>query len=170
MNKRVELNNLDSFSVGLTKFSVAIVEELQQFKELNLNDFNPDETAPEESLYEEIPVEDHLEATKTASAKLPPEEAVYRDTGIQRINNLIDDELKSFSKWDHPAEKSSGPKSIPRIKVILNARKAPEGVSRITCSQDKTTIGRKMWIFALMISTYHESIRALKSWEGNKPL
>lgn len=139
VDKRFELHNLDVVTVGLTKISVAIVEELKAFKKLNAieTEFNPDETAPEQSVAE------------THHSPIPPppetnEEAVYRDTGIRRINHLIDDELKSFSKWDHPniPEKSGG-KSVPRIQVILNARKAPEGVTRITCTNEKTTIGRK---------------------------
>jgi pSer/pThr/pTyr-binding forkhead associated (FHA) protein len=137
LESKIELKNLDVVTLGLSKIKVAIVEDVKKFKQVNLADFNPDETAPEQSLSEE--------ATLTArSTQLPREDAVYRDTGIQRINHLISDELESFSKWDHPQQASkSGSPSVPRIQVVLNARKAPEGVSRITCSQDKTSIGRK---------------------------
>jgi len=146
VSDRIEIHNLDVVTVGLSKITVAIVEDVKKFKELNAKDFeddnfNPDETAPEASHFDPatpLPL-------VTPKVSLPADDAVYRETGVNRIQNLIEDEMKAFSKWDHPAgaAEKSGPHSVPKIQVVLNARKAPEGVSRITCSQEKTSIGRK---------------------------
>jgi len=143
---RLELHNLDTVTIGLSKITVAIIEDVKKFKELNAqdfgnDDFNPDETVPEMAKFDPSTPPPVPQPKKN---QLPPEDAIYHDTGVNRITNLIEDEMKAFSKWDHPAtpEKSSS-HSVPRIQVVLNARKAPEGVSRITCSQEKTTLGRK---------------------------
>jgi len=143
---RLELHNLDVVTVGLSKLTIAIVEDVKKFKEINANDygeidFNPDETAPEAGQFNPVTP---IPVAAPKETKMPADDAIYRETGVNRIQNLIEDELQAFSKWDHPATaEKSGPHSVPKVQVVLNARKAPEGVSRITCSQEKTTIGRK---------------------------
>lgn len=126
---RIALSNMDQITVGLSRLSVSIVEDVQEFKKAN------------ELHAEETPVF----GSEEVQVSLPDKDSEYRDTGVERINDLIDDELNSFSKWDHPSsDAGNGPaSSIPKVKVILNARKAPEGVSQLICSDAKTSIGRK---------------------------
>jgi len=80
-----------------------------------------------------------------AAVEIPPEDARYKETGIQRISNLIKDELGTFSQWDDPqlpeSQKSSA--MVPTIKVKLKLRRGPEGVASVDCSQPVTTFGRK---------------------------
>jgi len=166
---RTYLKNLDEVVVGLTRISVAIVDELQAFKESNqtsggvsfdLDDISGAEDQIVDGLLEES---EHSMGTQTARSegtktesvgsqkkplpevKLPPPEAVYRETGIQRIDNLIKDELDTFSKWDHPGESESKGKSVsvPKVKVILSPRRGPEGIGVIECTKASTSFGRK---------------------------
>lgn len=130
---RTELSNLDVVTVGLSRFSVAIVEALDEFKKANTPISQPLETS-------------NNAAPKIGPEDLPPPDSIYRETGVQRIQDLIEDELKAFSKWDHPSVAEtveSGRVSIPKISVILNARKAPEGVTQIVCTNTETSLGRK---------------------------
>lgn len=132
IDAKTALQNLDEFMIGLSKFSVAIVEELSAFKKAN---------QPETSKNED-PTQSN---SGRREFEVPEEDAKYRETGIQRIENLIDGELKSFSKWDHPADggKTSPGKSIPQISVRLMVRRGPEGLQEYTCTKPMTTMGRK---------------------------
>lgn len=130
---KIELSNLDVVTVGLSRFSVAIVEALDDFKKANTR------TPPAQDIQNDA-------TARSPVPDLPPEDAVYRETGVQRIEGLIDDELKAFSKWDHPAvaePQEAGVVSVPKITVILSARKAPEGITRLICSSTETSLGRK---------------------------
>lgn len=177
---KTQLENLDQVIVGLTKISVAIVDELQDFKAqnksqtgpLDLDDLSGDEDLVMGSLLEES--ENSLFThTKTARASeasvaqlisddktrkaspselapqptldVPDKDAVYRDTGIHRIENLIKDEMETFSKWDHPSVGKSQEKatSIPKVKVTLTSRRGPDGIGQIDCTQASTSFGRK---------------------------
>jgi pSer/pThr/pTyr-binding forkhead associated (FHA) protein len=90
---------------------------------------------------------DHKDSTPEAlrgDVELPSEDAVYRETGIERISNLIKDELDTFSQWDNPKVSTESPAAVvPRVKVKLKLRRGPEGVSSVDCSQPVTTFGRK---------------------------
>jgi pSer/pThr/pTyr-binding forkhead associated (FHA) protein len=170
---KTQLENLDVVIVGLTRMSIAIVDELAEFKELNATgsssggaDFDLDDLSGEEdpvvdSLLDdsivqrssgtksrgagETPPKQRQEEPKKIHVELPAPDAEYRDTGIQRIDHLISDELETFSKWDHPAIAKSTDKvsMIPKLKVTLNPRRGPEGVATVVCSQPVTSLGRK---------------------------
>jgi pSer/pThr/pTyr-binding forkhead associated (FHA) protein len=209
LEKPEVLKNMDTLFAGLSKISVAIVDDLSSFKERNSEpgDFSTDSNFISQSseiinvddldsskddevldgLFEDSVVgalsaktahvsqseiadmiedEDTIRAKSLGAVKkttaeasdhedskpellkedvdLPSEEAVYRETGIQRISNLIKDELDTFSQWDNPKVSTESPASIvPRVKVKLKLRRGPEGVSSVDCSQPVTTFGRK---------------------------
>lgn len=160
---KIELNNMDVVTVGLTRLNIAIVEELEDFKSANQAEGADDETiqdpnfeepsqpaaieSPPNSMTASEDVQTRMKSgSKDSAAAIPPESAEYRETGIKRIEDLIDDEMSAFSQWDHPGMKESGESSggsIPKIQVVLVARKAPEGVSQVNCTGPKTTLGRK---------------------------
>lgn len=216
ISEKTALKNLDQVTVGLTKISVAIVEDLAAFKASNssikpstkspsgvfeIDDFSAEE---EESVIDGIFDESSMarEATQTkttpssaskaskvsesldenssptrantpgkvAEIELPSKDAVYRETGIQRIEDMISDELSAFSKWDHPSADavSQKPSSIPKVKVTLISR-SPESVSGdVICSQAVTTFGRKevdVRLNDLDVSRKHASVEIVG---GNK--
>ena len=142
VNGKVDLHNLDVVTVGLTRLNIGILEELEDFKKANSTEtanpklsFSSDATQRSPNIPEE-----------SNSSPIPPEDAEYRQTGINRIDDLIKDEMSAFSKWDHPAiseKRSDGGKRTPKIQLVLVARKAPEGLTQINCSGPKTTVGRK---------------------------
>ncbi len=182
---KVALQNLDQIIIGLSKISVAIIDDMQGFKEHNLStetsgvhagldledDLSSEDDAAIGGLLEDsehsamtktrkgslstpaMPSSVDNEGTVKASGKpeaapeldLPAEDAVYRDTGIQRIDNLIADELDTFSKWDHPSVKKSTSKAeqVPRVKVTLEPRRGPEGTVQVICTEATTSFGRK---------------------------
>jgi len=147
VEERIELNNLDVVTVGLSRLSISIVEQLSDFKKAN-TPISEVETIAKPNAPESSPQPKSNPAKATSKAvdtELPPEGAEYRDTGIQRIDNLINDEMSAFSKWDHPAmsDNQEATGGIPKIQVVLVARKAPEGVSQVNCVGKLTTIGRK---------------------------
>ncbi len=113
----VQLQNMDEFVLGLSRITVSIVESL----------------IPELS-------------QSTIKASFPSETPEYRETGIRRIEALIDDEMASVSKWDHPEVKDiESPSSliVPTIKVTLTKIKGPEGLTNFICSEPITTMGRR---------------------------
>lgn len=174
----LELENLDEVLVGLSRLSVAIVDELSDFKEQNMASGRVTSTTGPFDL-DDLSAEDedpHLDGlledsesslftkTKTGRNKssevqpreevpevsvktnLPDPDAVYRETGIHRIDNLIKDELDTFSKWDHPAAEGTNQSAsavVPKITIELNPRRAPDGVGKILCTQAVTSFGRK---------------------------
>lgn len=162
IDQKETIQNLDEVIVGLSRISVSIVDELQEFKKKNTasqsGEVQVDEGLDLDILDDESEAPSELsmptrrsEAPKPAPApvttdELPPADAVYRETGIQRIENLIADELDTFSKWDHPSvqEKSEKPTgSLPKIKVTLTVRRGPEGTTNFTCTKPVTSMGRK---------------------------
>lgn len=131
INTPIILENLDVVTIGLSKIKISIVESLEDFKENN--QFKSAARTPTSA-----------ESAAQPQDVLPPEEAEYHTTGIHRIENMINDEMEAFSKWDHPQTEETGDsKFVPKIQVVLVARKAPEGVTQINCSAESTTIGRK---------------------------
>lgn len=170
---KANLKNLDEVMIGLSRLSIAIVDELADFKQQNsaegrvtsttgpfdLDDLSSEEEDPlleglledsESSLFTKTKPAKAQAAPKprpeTVTDELPDPDAVYRETGINRIDNLIKDELDTFSKWDHPGAASS-PKqvsaSVPKVTVTLNPRRGPEGVGKVQCTQAVTSFGRK---------------------------
>lgn len=126
----VELQNLDTLTIGLTNLSVAVIEELADFKRQNALSKIAEETQQEVRLDDPI--------------SIPEEGAEYQDTGVQRIDDLINDELEAFSKWDYPKlPDENDAKIIPNIKVSLLLRKGPDGVTDIHCTAPVSSIGRK---------------------------
>jgi len=206
---KMKLQNLDEVTVGLSKISVAIVDELSAFKEQNqtsrttgmtgpfeLDDLSEENDEVLDGLLEDSESSLVLESSKAAvpsstktqrlvaddestrhkanplpkEGELPSEDAVYRETGIQRIDNLISDELNTFSKWDHPSVSRSSDKvkSIPKVKVVLEPRRGPEGISQVICTQPVTSLGRRdvdVRLNDLDCSRKHSSIEILT---GNK--
>lgn len=140
LSSKTPLSNLDTLTVGLSRISIAIVEDVQEFKEANTPKLEAE--APKEEQAAE-PAGNQ----EGAEPDLPGEDAIYRTTGVRRIENLIDDEMEAFSKWDHPASAEEQPtgssKSVPKIRVLLLARRAQEGVTQLACTAASTTIGRK---------------------------
>lgn len=97
-----------------------------------------------------LPVSEEMSAVVSEPSEsseevvLPSDDAVYRETGIERISNLIKDELDTFSQWDNPKVASASPAEVvPRVKVKLKLRRGPEGAGSVDCSQSVTTFGRK---------------------------
>ncbi len=150
---KAELQNLDEIILGLTKISIAIVEQIDEFKKANT-------PAPEKSTPKRKPVasEDieepsqiatrHSKSGKQAEPELPDPDAEYRTTGVNRINSLIQDEMNTFSKWDHPNVADASESKIKKkqkegLGVRLIKRKGPEGVSEFDCTKSITIIGRK---------------------------
>lgn len=170
ISERVYLKNMDEVTVGLSRMSVAIVDELQAFKESNQtsgvqSEFDLDDiSGAEDQIVDGILDDSEVsvgftktaksEATRTENlkssksipeVKLPDADAVYRETGIQRIDDMIKDEIDTFSKWDHPSSKSTGerPGPVPKIKVTLSPRRGPEGAGVVECTKASTSFGRK---------------------------
>lgn len=152
VDEAVELQNLDVITIGLSRISVSIVEELEDFRRANSieeNNFQVDsntqaEGSVAENVETQVPHTIAHEAPKPNDTDLPEEGAEYRTTGVQRIEGLIKDEMDAFSKWDDAGLKDTADqKFVPKIEVVLVARKAPEGVTQINCSEEKTTLGRK---------------------------
>jgi pSer/pThr/pTyr-binding forkhead associated (FHA) protein len=167
VTQRHPLENLDEIVVGLSKLSVAIIEQSSDFKAKSpAKAPAPIEVIEDESLEILTPLEDDelivdesmgdSEATRakidTSSAtddeevELPPQDAVYRETGIRRIEDLIQGEMESFLAPD--AESGEGETStarigVPKIKVNLSIRRSPEGGSNAVCTKPVTTLGRK---------------------------
>jgi pSer/pThr/pTyr-binding forkhead associated (FHA) protein len=179
LTERVALNNLDVVTVGLSRLSIAIVEDLGDFKARNSNDLStssatvseldageepedliesnlnffedqeaPKAAEPELELEDEVDlIEASLSTPKGPSPiELPSEDAQYRETGVQRIDHLIDDEIQSFSKWDHPAMKDTeAPRTgaMPKIDLRLIKRKGPANFQELKCQKNHTSFGRK---------------------------
>jgi pSer/pThr/pTyr-binding forkhead associated (FHA) protein len=145
VESKIKLQNLDEVVVGLSKISVAIVEQMTEFKKANLpvHDTSHDEasvskTVPEVSMAATRKVEGEPE--------IPSFQGEYRQTAVTRIENLISDEMKTFSQWDHPnIAEDNGAKGgvVPRVKVDLVKQKGAEGLSHFTLTKPVSTIGRK---------------------------
>ncbi|MBN8554805.1 MAG: FHA domain-containing protein [Deltaproteobacteria bacterium] len=172
LNEKQVLRNLDEIVLGHTKISIAIIDQIASFKKKQPSapppPPAPTEAAPDEvvesfeidsmvseSSSEELvdlgdPIFENSQSTKVkreiSTVELPPSDAVYRDTGIRRIEDLIQDEMSSFSKWDQPAMSENTGRSqgiIPKIKVQLIARKGPDGITNFVCTNTVSTMGRK---------------------------
>ncbi len=153
--------------------SISFIDDSGEVDEIDMNDILSDvefkekskskstvivpEAAPEPShsgrskkTTEDLEMEFGLpqtEQTASATESLPPENAVYRETGIQRIDSLIKDEMNTFSKWDDPAagdgSKGAAMGAIPKVKVRLKIKKSPDGQFEFECTKPVSTIGRK---------------------------
>lgn len=134
------LQNMDEVIIGLSKISVAIVEQISEFKKAN---------SPQKAPATEEVVEVSQAATRQATVpmtEIPDPDAPYRTTGIHRIENLIKDEMNTFSKWDHPGvPDASEPKvsMIPRLQVRLIKKKGPDPFTELLCQKPQTVLGRK---------------------------
>lgn len=180
------LQNLDEIIIGLSKISVAIIDQISEFKAKNIPSVKaaaptisaPIEDDDDESIevltpledlidmdsksgslsqtQEELSVRDSIVSSSVSKSKalaepeaeLPAPDAVYRETGIRRIEDMISDEMDSFSKWDHPAVGDSTGTGriagvVPKIKVTLTLRRSPEGGTNAVCTKSVTTLGRK---------------------------
>ena len=175
ISEKIELRNLDEIVIGHTKISVAIIEQIASFKKKQQPSAPPPSTPAPDEVVESFEIdsmvsdssEDFVDlgdpifensqstvvkrevqppAEDDLSVELPPADAVYRDTGIRRIEDLIQDEMSSFSKWDQPAIGENTGRSqgiIPKIKVQLIARKGPDGITNFVCTNTVSTMGRK---------------------------
>jgi pSer/pThr/pTyr-binding forkhead associated (FHA) protein len=166
LDQKKLLQNLDEIVVGLSKLSVAIIEQISDFRAKNQvkaqdlileNDDSLEILTPideQEYPLESNEAEDPSTNVKVepapaveAEVELPPDDAVYRETGIRRIEDLIQDEMEAFSKWDHPAvadaENSGNRIGVPRIKISLTLRRSPDGGTNAVCTKSVTTLGRK---------------------------
>lgn len=112
--EEAKLKNLDEIQLGMTKFKVLIVEDLEAFKTRNLGGAQDPGKSPK---------------------KGPPAE---------RISSMIDDELKQFSKWDldHAPEESFS--DVPRAKesFVMEVLEGPEVGKRFRIEKETTTVGR----------------------------
>lgn len=118
------VQNLDEFVLGLSRLSIAIVDDLIESTNKN----------------------SEISHHETSDSPFPTAEGLYRETGIHRIENLIQDEMATLSKWDHPEVKESSHSKreiITQIKVTLKRMKGPEGLSTFVCTKPITTIGRR---------------------------
>lgn len=173
LSQKILLQNLDEINIGLSKISVAIIEQISEFKAKNQvrssenliiededdslevltpldDDIILDENLPDQSSTRVKTESASVPMMPTASEDdipLPPPEAKYRETGIRRIEDLIQDEMESFSKWDHPAipdgDTASHRVGVPKIKVNLTLRRSPDGGTNAVCTKSVTTMGRK---------------------------
>lgn len=150
LREKRQLQNLDILTVGLSRISINLFEDIAQAKnEIELEI----ETKPEASEKEKIESaqepsdsvsQANFETLHQPSTDLPKADSLYRETGVVRIGSLIESELETLSKWDHPAQADdSEPSFIPKVKVILKVRQAPGELSEIICTQPVTNIGRK---------------------------
>ncbi|TVQ78055.1 MAG: FHA domain-containing protein [Bradymonadales bacterium] len=144
LTEKVPLSNLDVVTIGLTRLSIAIVEDLETFKEMNQMETVADRPSHTQPAEPDTGDGSSEEDSKTPSISLPDPDAVYRDTGVERIENLIDDELESFSKWDHPKmQDSENPQNIPKVDVRLIKRKGEASFQELKCQKPLMTFGRK---------------------------
>lgn len=150
LHEKRQLQNLDILTVGLSRISINLFEDIAQaINEIDLElETKPEASAEEISEPTQEPSDaasqSNFETLHQPSTELPKPDSLYRETGVVRIGSLIESELETLSKWDHPAHPDdSEPSFVPKIKVILKARQAPEGLSEIVCSQAITNIGRK---------------------------
>ena len=125
----------------------------------------PESKAPVELRANPVLNEPLPERSQSPKTELPAEDAVYRDTGIQRISNLIKDELDTFSKWDDPKIPTvAAGTTVPKIKVRLKVRRGPEGTSSVDCTAPMTTFGRKdvdIRLNDLDVSRKHSAVEIL---------
>ncbi len=123
-----QLQNLDEFIVGLSRISVAIVESIGE-KSISKTKNTRSISRPEPKVPDTI----------------PPPHAVYQETGIHRIENLIEDEMAALSRWDSPPDhaKHSGEKTLSLIRVTLKRLRGPESLNEFICSKPVNTMGRK---------------------------
>jgi pSer/pThr/pTyr-binding forkhead associated (FHA) protein len=161
LSAKVKLQNLDEVVVGLSKISVAIVEQISEFKKANLGTGKPKEPEVDaEATITEMPeISEELQLTpeepaEPSAPRITPQAVdptefkteAYRTTAVKRIQDLIEDEMQTFSQWDHPQvvdEGENGGGMIPKVKVSLTKQKGAEGLSNFTCSKPVSTMGRK---------------------------
>lgn len=150
LHEKRQLNNLDVLTVGLSRISINVFEDIDESKnEIDLEA----ETKPEAAEEEKVETSDkptdsnsdeNFETLHRPDTNLPDAESFYRETGVVRIGSLIESELETLSKRDHSDQaENSEVTAIPKVKVILKVRKAPGELSEIVCTQPVTSIGRK---------------------------
>ncbi|MDB5038549.1 MAG: forkhead-associated protein [Bacteriovoracaceae bacterium] len=132
---KVQLHNLDEIIIGLSKISVALVEQMAEFKKANIKQQAP-EPAPENS---------QVATRQTKSTTGDGTGMEYRETGVRRIDDLIQDEMATFSQWDHPqmADEENESIVVPKIKIQISKKAGPEGMANFICTKPVSTIGRK---------------------------
>jgi ABC transport system ATP-binding/permease protein len=142
---KATIQNLDEILIGLSRISVSTVEQISEFKKKNQRHAQPahedahDEHEAKFAVDEEPPP---LERPKGTT--VPPQNAKYRDSGVNRINSMIEDEIDHAPELDQSAVESTRTKSsMPKIRVRLTKRKGPEGMSQFVCTKAVSTIGRK---------------------------
>jgi pSer/pThr/pTyr-binding forkhead associated (FHA) protein len=154
LTEKEMIRNLDEVVIGHTKFSVAIIDQISSFRNTSSHSVESSDAVSDDSeeLLLEDPVTDSGKVSTNSGPTVVPSKnddlplpgAVYRETGIRRIEDLIQDEMGAFSKWDQPAVSETNQRSmIPKIKVELIARKGPDGISNFICTNGVSTIGRK---------------------------
>jgi len=141
---REPLQNLDEVVMGLSKLSVAIVEKLEEFKRDNVPcqetiPFGESPPLVEGSQTRDMPRTSMAEP----SIKLPSDSEFYTESAIHRIDELIQQEMKTFSRWDHPAVIEESESKVVKVKVTLRIKQGPDGTAEIVCSKPVSTLGRK---------------------------
>jgi pSer/pThr/pTyr-binding forkhead associated (FHA) protein len=135
ITEKKQVKNLDVLTIGLSRISVHFEDEInasdKEIENSGENEKKQDSSSSFETLHQPV-------------NELPQPNAFYRETGVIRIDSLIENELDSNSHRD-PSSTSDEPepKTVPKIKVHLKARRAPDGLSEIFCSQAQTLIGRR---------------------------
>jgi len=142
LSGRDRVQNLDEIVIGLSKLSIAIVEELEEFKKVNL----PEADDGEEILDLTEEVKEDESTKRTEAEQAPKGHPKYGESGVFRIDEVIKDEVNTFSKWDHPAGPKTAPtetKGLAKIQVHLIIKQGPEGIDKLICTKPVTTLGRK---------------------------
>lgn len=128
VEERLELDNLDEVSLGFTKLRVAIVEDLAQFRKTNKAASGASSKANSSA-----------PKTKKPSAK--------GGKTPSSIGNLIDEELKRFSRWDIAQKEDSlgsfnKSLQLPKVALELHVIEGPDKGKVVRLPKGNSVIGR----------------------------
>lgn len=139
---KATIQNLDEITIGLSRINAAVVEQLQQFKKANKRASDEEQNEFEVSGAQPKKKKGKIHPPDTT---LPPVDAEYRESGVNRIDAMIQDEMATFSSYDHPraSNTKSTQVSLPKIQIRLQKKKGPEGLSQFICTKNVSTMGRK---------------------------
>jgi pSer/pThr/pTyr-binding forkhead associated (FHA) protein len=127
---QIEIKNLDEVTVGFTRFRVSIVEDLAEFRKAN----KPARKTSKEK------------GPKKKVASAPAAKKAKRKKKLD-IGNMIDEELKRFSRWDivqSDGLSDIGGRSLelPKVTLQLEVIDGPEKGRTIRLTKGNTVLGR----------------------------